>query len=61
MNTLNFDNIACVISLFVGLGLGFWLSLSFCSFQRRKYEKIISDLDRKNKKLIHFIKFKLNR
>lgn len=59
MNTMNFDNIACVICLFIGFSLGIWLDSSIHSHSEDKYIKTIEEYKRKNTKLIYFIRYKM--
>lgn len=60
MNTLNFDNVACSICLIIGMSLGLWLGFFLKWRAEQSYIKTIQEYKRKNKKLIFFIRYKLN-
>ena len=60
MNILNFDNVSCFISLFIGMSLGLWFGFFLKRKSEEGYIKTIEEYKRKNKKLIFFIRYKLN-
>ena len=59
MYTLNFDNIECLICLFIGFSFGFLTASCIKWHSEAKYTETIEEYKRKNAKLIYFIRYKL--